>query len=197
MLNPNALGKKSVWNEIFSYCRWGEKPNCPWTWIGSPSQLVMSVKIPTALLWKEMVSKSKLTFYKQIPNFLCIYQQLSLHSLCQWRGSHEQLARTLPAAGSAISAPFFPWRTVYVCLPRSPPLLVEVLVPAGSRRGWGCRRQLETGEACTQQQARGRRESGKLSGRWGTKAGDGWLSTLLYLAVYNSRLFLLWWSFLT
>lgn len=35
----------------------------------------------------------------------------------------------------------------------------------GSRRGWGGRRRLERGEACTQQQARGRRESGELSGR--------------------------------
>lgn len=77
-----------------------------------------------------------------------------------------QTARTHPSRGRfGHQRPRLPLANRVRLFATSPPLLVEVLVPAGSRRGWGCRRQLETREACTQQQARGRRESGKLSGR--------------------------------
>lgn len=49
---------------------------------------------------------------------------------------------------------------------------------------------------CLQQQPQGFCKLGKLSGRWENRV-DRWLSMLLYLAVYKSRLFLLWQSFLT
>lgn len=157
------------------------------------------------------MSKSKLPFYKQIPNSsMHILKALSSFSV-PMKGQPEQVPRTLTVARFAVRAPSAFWHLLYVYVISSKWTIVDFVSPSGG--GGVCDHGQPAGARA---QGRSRAESGAGVGRpafsnspgaalsqasllagWETKVGDRWLSMLLYLAVYNSRLFLLWWSFLT
>lgn len=201
VLNPNALKEIHMKWSIF-YCRWGEKPNWPWNLIDYPQPTSHVYWNPNCPLVKrkEKNVQEQINILQTNSKLFYAYTDSSLFIFCANEEAATNSSRALFLWLVWPSAP--PFSSGIVCLfPVQPvdccPSWCRCWHPRAARgrgvRGAGWR----GGEACTQQQARGRHELGKLSGRWETKVGDRWFSMLLYLAVYNSRLFLLWWSFLT
>lgn len=198
VLNLNASKRISMKLNILD-CRRGKKAQLATAFDRAPPANHNHTSNPNCLLVKRntLCSRENSTFCKQIPNSsMHIFIAITSFPV-PGKGWPKQLTCPLVPAFVAIPAPLPLARSLFhtwqVDSRRLPP-------PDGAGRSWP-----QTGRGLAAGRERGlpsaaaasARASGELSGRWEVGGSWWWFSTPLYLAVYNSRRFLLWWSFLT